>query len=687
MTAARPSAVSKNINDRFYGLGAAFFPEHHPRRTWKKYVDLLGKSGLRFVRIMEFAWDKLEPREGRFDFEGLDEVLSLLDKKGIQAILCTPTAVPPVWACKKYPDIFPVREDGKTFGFGVRRYTCPTSASYHQLSERIVSAMAEQYGRSRQVIGWQLDNEFGHPFCFCPKCLKRFQAWCRERFGTVQQFNDALCTHFLGQTIQTFGQIPFPLTYPHPGLWLIYHYFFSEMTMDCFRRQIKTLRAHGVTAPITTNMMVTWHGYDHEKMAEDLDVVAVDHYGLGNDDLFGRGFEFEMFAHAFIRGTKHGQNIWFNEFQCGRRGSTPVPGEVRWEVLTQIGRGANLINFFRFDTCPSGNERDKSGLLGVPARPGRIYGEVQKLNRDLKKIAPALQETTAAKAPLAFLFSHANHCEFARNAKAPDFAGPSGNGWSVHLSRHFRAVVNRNVAADIVYPHDNFEKYRVIVAPAFYILPADLALELEAFVAKGGKLMFTSFSGVADENARIWDTPIPAHLTNVFGLEVIDYGARPKIAGEIKIIPREGTGTLSSCLNPKWIDEIRVLASKTDVLAEFDSPFYRGIPALTRHCYGRGTAYYLGTLLDQNDYDTLYASLLKEWKIKPMMELPKGVHVTARVGGNEKLYFVGNSNNSACEVALRGSFQDIVSGKYLTGNARLAPFEVIVLKSTEKKLN
>lgn len=681
MTGSRSSVVSKNINDRFYGLGAAFFPEHHPRRTWKKYVDLINQAGLQFVRIGEFTWDKLEPREGIFDFEWLDEVLHLLDKKGIRAILCTPTAVPPIWACEKYPDIFPVKEDGKTFGFGLRRYTCPTSASYHRLSEKIVSAMAGQYGRSRQVIGWQLDNEFGHPFCFCPRCLKQFQAWCRERYGSIKQFNDALCTHFLGQTVQTFEQIPFPLTYPHPSLWLIYHYFFSEMTIDCFHRQVRTLKAHGVTAPVTTNMMVTWHGYDHEKMAEDLDVMAVDHYGLGNDELFGRGFEFEMFTHAFIRGIKHGRNIWFHEFQCGRAGGcVPVPGEVRWEVLTQFGRGANLINFFRFDTCPSGMERDSYGLLGVPAKPGRIYGEVQEINRDLKKIGPFLQGSTSAKAPLAFLFSHANHCEFAKNAKTPDFAGPSGNGWSVHLSRHFRAVANRNVLCDIVYPNDNFGKYRVIVAPAFYILPKALATKLKAYVAGGGKLLFTSLSGIADENARTWDTPVPAHLTDVFGLEVIDYSVRPKMAGEMRIVPSKGALAPGSCLIPKWIDEIHPLSSRTEVLAEFDNPFYRNVPALTRHQYGRGMAYYLGTLLDQDGYDLLYASLLKEWEIQPIMELPAGVHVTARVKGKEKIFFIGNSNNSACDVRLPETFRELVSGRQLAGQVRLAPFEMLVLR-------
>lgn len=141
-------------NEGLLGLGGAFFPEHHPRRTWPDYVRKISAAGLSFVRMGEFFWDKIEPREGEYDFGWFDEVLALLAAKRIRVILCTPTAVPPLWACEKYPELFPVREDGKPFGFGLRRYTCPTSIAYHRLSEGIVSALAQRYGDSPQILAW-----------------------------------------------------------------------------------------------------------------------------------------------------------------------------------------------------------------------------------------------------------------------------------------------------------------------------------------------------------------------------------------------------------------------------------------------------------------------------------------------------------------------------------------------------
>jgi len=667
----------------FYGIGAAFFPEHHPKKTWKEYVKLMADAGLSFVRMGEFTWDKMEPSEGRFDFSRLDEVMQLLKEKRIRVILCTPTAVPPIWACERYPEIHPVLEDGKVFGFGHRRYTCPTSEAYHRLCARIVSELAKRYGKNPQVLAWQIDNEIGHPFCFCERCLKHFRRWCKKRFKTIENFNDELCTHFLGQTFQGFSQMPFPTTYAHPGLWLTYHKFFSDMTIECFRKQIETLRKNGVTAPITTNMMPTWYGYDHERMAESLDVIAGDHYALHSDMLFGDdNFQDQAFVLAYLRGMKHGKNVWLHESQWGRAGDAsnlPLPGQTRWAALTQIGLGADLINFFRFDTCPSGMERDTYGLIGVHGNPGRIYSEIQGLTRELKKIGKALDGTGPPAARVGLLFTFENHCEFARYPKSAEFGGPAGNGYSMHLSRHFRAVLRQNIMCDIAYPGDDFSKYEVIIAPALYILPENLAQKLKRFAAAGGALVMTSFSGLADEHAKIWDVPAPANLTKVFGIEVRDYGGRYEKAGRIRIVSADKSFNLDPISEIKWIDEIRIQSKDVEVLGRFDNPFYAGVPAITRRRYRKGWAYYLGGLLSQDGYYEFYRALTAHLGLKPILDLPEGLYASARVRGRRKIIFVNNPDPETRTCRLPEPCIDILTGRRLKGKVALNPFDVLVL--------
>ena len=84
-----------------------YYPEHWPRERWETDVALMQEMGIQVVRMGEFSWHKMEPREGEYDFAWLDEAVSLLGRYGISVILGTPTAAPPAWLVNKYPEILP----------------------------------------------------------------------------------------------------------------------------------------------------------------------------------------------------------------------------------------------------------------------------------------------------------------------------------------------------------------------------------------------------------------------------------------------------------------------------------------------------------------------------------------------------------------------------------------------------
>ena len=78
-------------------IGVDYYPEHWDRTLWRQDADLMKKSGVELVRMAEFAWSKMEPEEGIFDFAWLDEVVELFAGREIGVILCTPTNCPPLW--------------------------------------------------------------------------------------------------------------------------------------------------------------------------------------------------------------------------------------------------------------------------------------------------------------------------------------------------------------------------------------------------------------------------------------------------------------------------------------------------------------------------------------------------------------------------------------------------------------
>ena len=54
-----------------FPFGVDYYPEHWPEERWPEDVRLMAAAGMNTVRMAEFAWSKMEPPEGVFDFEWL----------------------------------------------------------------------------------------------------------------------------------------------------------------------------------------------------------------------------------------------------------------------------------------------------------------------------------------------------------------------------------------------------------------------------------------------------------------------------------------------------------------------------------------------------------------------------------------------------------------------------------------
>ena len=91
-------------------IGVDYYPEHWDKSLWKADADLMRESGVKIVRLAEFAWCRLEPQEGNFDFGWLDEIIGILSERDIKIVLCTPTNCPPDVVLRKIPRC---RSDGK----------------------------------------------------------------------------------------------------------------------------------------------------------------------------------------------------------------------------------------------------------------------------------------------------------------------------------------------------------------------------------------------------------------------------------------------------------------------------------------------------------------------------------------------------------------------------------------------
>jgi beta-galactosidase GanA len=194
-------------------LGVCYYPEHWPEEWWARDAKRMVELGIRYVRIGEFAWSRLEPSRGQFTWDWLDRAMDVLSDAGLKVVLGTPTATPPKWLMDEHPDIAPFDIDGKPRGFGSRRHYSFSSEVYWKESARIVEAVAQRYGQHPGLAGWQTDNEYGCHMTILswgPEDLRAFKRWLRQRYQSTDQLNEAWGNVFWSMELADFEQISLP---------------------------------------------------------------------------------------------------------------------------------------------------------------------------------------------------------------------------------------------------------------------------------------------------------------------------------------------------------------------------------------------------------------------------------------------------------------------------------------------
>ena len=336
-------------------IGADYYPEHWDRSDWEPHAKLMAEGGFKIVRLAEFAWSRMEPREGRFDFSWLDDALGVLRKHNIQAILGTPTAVPPPWTVRKHPEILPVNQDGNRKEAGGRRHYCFSAPVFREYTRRIVTAMAQHYADHPSVLAWQTDNEIGGPRCWCESCAKAFRGWLKTRYESLQNLNASWGTVFWGQEYSDWDEIPLPRprhASHSPSILLDHQRFHSDLVVEYHDSQVEILRKLSPAKRITHNCMGFYNSVEYGDLTKKLDFVSFDFYP-GN--VWGSG-KSQGAPLDYTRSLKH-KPWWVMEQRAGLTGwldifqSGDEPGQLRLWTYQAVAHGADAVVYFRWRTC------------------------------------------------------------------------------------------------------------------------------------------------------------------------------------------------------------------------------------------------------------------------------------------------------------------------------------------------
>lgn len=668
-------------------LGTCYYPEHWDRNMWEEDLARMLSHGIKTIRIGEFAWSKVEPREGEFTFAFFDEFLKVVAETEMKVIFGTPTATPPAWLTEKYPEVLNCRMDGVKFCHGMRRHYNYNSPVYQKLCKRIVEKFGEHYAKHPSVIGWQIDNEINCEVdeFYSESDTLAFREFLKETYGTLDALNKAWGAVFWNQEYTRWEEIYVPRTTIHnstnPHQTLDYIRFVSDSAVRFCKMQSDILRKYIKTGDfITTNGM--FQNLDNHRLTDEaLDVYTYDSY--------------PNFAYCLCEDPKHSKNLndrrWSDkltevrsicphfgimEQQSGANGwntrmeaPAPKPGQMMLWAMQSIAHGADYVSFFRWRTCTFGTEIYWHGILDYDNRDNRKLEEVKKIYERVQ----AIEETAGAENQAAFAVVK----DYSNIWDAQVDVWHRRLAWSSEEEIFIASQLN-HTPMDYLYLLENTEveellKYQVLIYPHGLILSEKKAALLKEYVAKGGRLILGARTGQKDENGKCVMTPMPGLLAEISGSDVKEFTFVGP-ADENVMMNWDGNMLETGIFN----DVLEPVGTHANVLAKYEGSYYKGSPALIENTYGKGKVLHFGGTFTRENVKAFlnYTGVAETYQ--DVVEVPEECEIIVKEKNHKTYMFVLNYSDQKQEIWMKKAARDMDTKEQVEGQISLSAFETKV---------
>ena len=677
------------INARFphFLHGGDYNPDQWPEEVWAEDMRLMKLSNCNTMSVGIFSWTQLEPQEGKFTFGWLDKIMDLLAANGGYAVLATPSGARPAWMSKKYPEVLRVRPERLRNLHGVRHNHCFTSPVYREKVSIINTKLAERYKDHPALLVWHISNEYNGE-CHCDLCQAAFRVWLKKKYDNdLDKLNQAWWAAFWSHTYTAWEQIESPSPVGEPilhGLNLDWKRFCNDQTFDFFRSEIVPLRKHTPNVPITTNFMGLFPGLNYPKFAEYVDVVSWDSYPVwhttGSDWKLGAQISF---IHDQNRSMKGGKPFMLMESTPSNTNWQPIPklkrpGMHMLSSLQAVAHGSDTVQYFQWRKSRGSSEKFHGAVVDhVGNEHTRVFKDVTDLGAVLKQLDPVIG--TSVRPDVAIYLDWENRWAI----DDMHGLGRERRSYPDTVIAHYLPFWKRGVPVDVISEEAEISQYKLVVAPMLYMLKPGVAERMRDFVAQGGTLVVTYWSGIVNENDLCFLGGWPGGgLREVLGIwdEETDTLA-PAERNSVVMAASSELGLSGSYEARDYFALIHAEGAR--VLATFGSEFYAGRPALTVNNFGKGQAFYVASRNDEKFNDDFLGKLADQLNLLRALpaDLPEGVTAQLRTDGEKRFVFVMNFNPAPSVVNLgQAGYYNLLTGAEVKGKLELPAYGVVILE-------
>ena len=685
---ANAETSARGLGER-YLVGAAYYPEWWQPDEWEIDFREMSELGVNAVRMGEFAWASFEPAPGKFEFEWMDRAIEIARHNGIGAVLGTPTASIPPWLFQQYTDVLSGNQQG-LYTYGGRKGYNTNSAHYLDACSRIVTALADHYGKNPGVIGWQLDNEPGNPFQeYDPVSLKAFQGWLQKKYGTLDELNRVWNGAFWSNVYTDWSQIPFPTNSAEggwqPAISLDYRRFFSDSFLNHLRRQADILHAKTENQFVLTNWSSPTGAVDaFAAGAEFLDASAWDNYvsapGLSR---FQRQYT-AGYLSDFTRCAGPHQRFICAEQNAYVPPNAPIEG-LRLQAYTDLAHGSHGQLYFEWRRPLAGGEEHRPSFIkGFDGKVNPAKPMLEQIAKEMARIGPRLANATT-HSPIAILYDYPN--SWAQGAGGVGDPHPRYGG-EVQSFYGGLKVLQQNM--DVVPLTTELIGYKVVVAPNLRLIDDAKVEQLKRFVAEGGTVVlnYRAATQYMDNSMRRTLAPGPfAEIAGVQSDAILDLFEYNSQAGNLDSAHQDALGMQfhgsEDVFRPRTAIESLVLHGAEAIATVRGGGPMEGKPAVTRNRHGRGWVIYVGCdSVDDAFYEAVARAVGSAAGLTTLIDAPHGIEVTSRQDAGAIYHFLLNFTETAHDkISLPHAMDDVIHGRSGVTEIALGPLDVAVLAS------
>ena len=656
-------------------FGASYYPEAWDTANIDADIVRMKELHMNVMRMAEFAWAKMEPKEGQYDFGWLHRIVNKLGKNGIEVILGTPTATPPNWLWSKYPTIALTDPKGGKTTPGMRRDCSYSNDIYRKKSAEIAGKLAKEFGNDPTVIGWQTDNEMSLTYDYSNETKGKWVAWLRDNYKDVKTINAVWGLELWSAAYDTFEQVPMPAMseWYHPSLKMAWMRFTNEELRSFQKLQLDAMRKE-TRKPITHDGM-PGQKVEYEKLFSDLDFPAVNNY---------HSFEaYDLVISNYDRNRGYSKRAhWLfetapNYSGGGENGSTwflHLPdGSMKAALWMNYALGGQGAMYWLWRQQKTGQEMTHGAVLQAWGAPCANYADIKSLGEELEAQSGFMMANPVAKAKAGILYSTENANGLLNEKYANDL-----NYYKDWTYRFYLPMLQTGVHRDVINTDTPLDGYKLLFVPLAPYLEPKFEARLMAWVEAGGTLLMGPMTGYRTKEWTAYTDAAKGTIEKWSGVKteaIIPIGCNPR--------PAEP---------PLLLDWRKYVKTNTDraflwaenyaggmPLATYTSGMMRNKTAVAEVSRGKGKVVLLGTDIGKESTKLLIVELAKQAGIAPTCLPDAGVLAVPREGMIKATFLINLTTESkTCRGLMPG--RDRMSNMMVGSEMSLKPFQTALIE-------